>query len=611
MTQRATNKQADAVRLVKAFREIPADYHNIAPKAVFQEFWNHASTEKRVFVIMLLSVVLQGGIAGSTIYLLKNAIDLFFESANLKTVSFLVGTLFLATVFKSLLEFIFNWKKTVAVARIHDKLLVKAFKDLLLNPFHFHVQERDRKKYRWVLKDSIKFIDALFGMFNAWGKQPFVLLSTIIALWFISPFLTLIGLLLVPLGMPCILLLKRKTKEFIAQRKQLLGGIEEIVTDSIRSIRIVKVFGLEERKVLQLEDAIDRQRDINMKNSFYLGLMAPLSELLGFLGLTVIIIVGSQSIVSGTFTTGTFFVFIMAFLNIYRPLKDISNGFVNYQLALDAGRRLIVLRQRAEKAEREQSRKPLTVFESLEVRDIWFSYNNKDTDKAKPVLRGLSLKITAGETVAVVGATGAGKSTLCDLMCRLYEPQEGTLLLNGIPISELSPKSVTNAFALCSQETIVFNDSIYNEILVGYPEASADDVQTAAEAACLSAYIDAPARNLETHIGDRGIHFSGGQRQLIAIARALLRKPKVLILDEAMSGLDVETSRRIWSNIRQLLPGTTIVAVSHNWDIIRHCQRVLVLSRGRIARSMAVEDIKDQERFFKDFHLDSSGTSRG
>ncbi len=602
--------------LMKGYRPIPGGYDAISERDVFHLFWEHARTEKRVFVVILCSVILQGGVAGGTIYLLKSALDQFFEKQNLTTVAFLVGTLFLATVLKSGFEFLFNWKKAVAVARINDQLVIRAFRHLLWNPFRYHIEERDRKKYAWVLEDAMKFINSIFGMFNAWGKQPFVLFGTVVALWVISPFLTLVGIVLVPLVIPCILFLKRKIKDFVAMRKQLLGVIEEVVSESIRSIRIVKVFGLEERNVAQLASAIDQQRDINMKNAFYLGLMSPLSELIGFIGLAVIVVAGSQRIIDGSFTTGTFFVFIMAFLNIYRPLKDISGGFMNYQLALDAGRRLIILEQRAAEARHNQGSVVLDRFKHLKARDLWFAYNGGERKEAQEeeetdyVLRGLSLDLHAGESVALVGATGAGKSTLCDLICRLYEPTQGQLLINGTPVSDFTKESFTAAFGLCSQETIVFNNALVEEIRVAAPEASPEEVRRVADAVGLSAYMAAGHRNWESWTGDRGVQFSGGQRQMIAIARALLRKPQVLIMDEAMSGLDVETGRLLWRNIRSMLPETAILAISHNWDVIRHCQRVCVMVEGRIAKTMQVAEIEDKDQFFRSLHIDRPGSKR-
>lgn len=602
MTTAHANPTPGKAKLVKGFRELPPEYHSISKKQVFAEFWENARSQKHVFVVIVLSVLLQGAIAGGSIYLLKHALDLFFDNTGLSTTLLLIGTLFLATVFKSTLEFIFNWKKAVAIAKIHDKLLVDAFRNLLFNPFKYHINERDRLKYGWVLTDSKKFIEAFFGMFNSWGKQPFVLLSTITALWIISPILTLVGIVLVPLGIPCLVYLKRKIKNFVEERKVLLGKVEEIVAEAIRNIRIVKVFGMEENNSHKLRQTIDRQRDINLKNAFYIGLMSPLSELLGFFGLSVIIFAGSQKIIGDTFSTGTFFVFIMAFLNIYRPLKDISNGYVSYQLSLDAGRRLIVLRQRAAREKQREGCIALEHFKTLEIDNLWFSYQEKPARDRDYILRGLSLNIQKGETVAIVGATGAGKSTLCDLICRLYRPGQGSILFNSHVLEDIARKDYTRILSLCSQETIIFNNSLFDEIKIANPDASSDSVEAAAKASGLSSYLASIGRDLGTWVGDRGVQFSGGQRQMIAIARALLRRPQLLIMDEAMSGLDMESSRTIWENIRKMLPESTIVVISHNWDIIKHCQRALILKAGTITKSMPIADITDKDKLFREIH---------
>jgi len=537
-------------------------------------------------------------------------LDLFFENKNPREALFLIGALFMATVMKSSLEFLFNWKKSLAIGRIRDKLVVKAFSDLVYNPFHLHIRERDRKKYGWVLTDAIIFIESVFGMFNSWVKQPFMLASTICALMVIAPFLTLVGICLIPLGIPCVLFFKRKIKEFIAQRKMLLGMVEEMVSETIRCIRIVKVFGLEEREVERLQQTVSQQRKINERNAFFVGLMSPVSEFLGLLGLAVIILVGSQDILSGAFTTGTFFVFIMSFLNIYRPLKDVSNGIMKYQLALDSGRRLIILQQNALKERKKSGTVPIEHFKDLRIEKLWFSYLEKPKVDDDYVMRDLTFTIRRGETVAIVGATGAGKSTLCDLIVRLYRPQRGTACVNGIPLDRIENQSCKKIFALCSQETIVFNNTLIEDIRIARPESSREEVLTISKAVGLTSYMNSLNRGLDTWIGDRGVHCSGGQRQLIALARALLQKPEVLILDEAMSGVDVEMVRMIWQNIRERLPGCTVLVISHHWHLIKHCDRVVVLSEGRIVKDTPVEAIEDTGRFFREFHIGKDGSVR-
>lgn len=608
MTEKGIKNQDVNVKIMKGLKEVPPEYKAISRKEVFREFWASARSQKLIFLLLLFFVVLQGGVVGGSIWLVKTALDLFFENKDPGGALFLIGALFMATVMKSSLEFLFNWKKMLTIGRIRDELVVKAFSDLIYNPFHFHIRERDRKKYAWVLTDAMSFIESVFGMFNSWVKQPFVLASTVCALMIIAPFLTLAGIVLIPMGIPCVLFFKRKTKEFIAQRRMLLGIVEEMVSETIRGIRIVKVFGLEEREVKRLQQTVSQQRKIKERNAFFIGFMSPVSEFLGLLGLAVIILVGSQDILSGAFTTGTFFVFIMSFLNIYRPLKDVSNGIMKYQLALDSGRRLIILRQNALKERKKSGTVPIEHFNDLRIEKLWFSYMEKPEVNEDYVMRDLTLTIRRGETVAIVGATGAGKSTLCDLIVRLYRPQRGTVCVNGISLDQIKNQSCKKIFALCSQETIVFNNTLLEDIRIARPEASREEVLTISKAIGLTSYMNSLNRGLDTWIGDRGVHCSGGQRQLIALARALLQKPEVLILDEAMSGIDVEMARMIWQNIREGLPGCTILMISHHWHLIKHCERVVVLSEGRIVKDTPVEAIEDTGRFFREFHLEKDNT---
>ena len=604
MTNKKIINKGFNVRLMKGFKEITPEYEAIPPQDVFREFWKNARSQKKIFALLLLFVVLEGGVVGGSIWLIKNTLDQFFENKDPSVGFLLIGALFMATVMKSTLEFLFNWRKDVSVGRIRDELVVKAFHDLVYNPFHLHIRERDRKKYGWVFNDATNFIDSFFGMFNSWVKQPFILISTITGLMIVAPFLSLVGISLLPLGIPFIFFLKRKTKEFIAQRKILLGMTQEMVSEIIRGIRIVKVFGLEDREVQRLKQTVEQQREISNRSAFFVGLMSPASELLGLIGLSVIILVLNQNIVSGTFTTGTFFVFIMSFLNMYRPLKDVSTGMVNYQVALDAGRRLIILHKNALDEEKKRGTVPIEHFNNLCIKKLWFSYAEKPEADKEYVLRDLSLTVRRGETVAIVGATGAGKSTLCDLILRLYHPQQGIVCVNGIPLDQIENKSCRKIFALCSQETIVFNNTLLEDIRIVRSETPREEVLKTANAVGLSYYINSLNRGLDTWIGDRGAHCSGGQRQLIALARALLQKPEVLILDEAMSGVDVEMARIIWQNIKKELPGSTILIVSHQWHLIEHCERVVVLSEGRIVKDVMVKDIKDQSKFFRDFHLE-------
>ena len=598
MVEKQKNTLGSAkIKIMRGYKTVAPEYKEIAPKQVFQEFWSIAKSYKRSLFLMIGSVVIQAVIVGGSIWMVKTSIDRFFESKDASSVYFLIGALSLATVGRSCIEFFFNWNRTLVIGRVRDVLVVQAFRNLVFNPFHVHIQERDRKKYGWVLTDATNYVNSIFGMFNSWIKQPFMVISTLVALFAIAPLFTCIGILLVPLCVPSLLFIKRKIKEFIALREHLIGRVEEVVSESIRAIRIVKVFGLEENEIEKLKRTVDSQRDLNVKNAFYTGLLAPISELLGLLGLSVIIVIGSRYIHTGSFTTGTFLVFIMSFLNIYRPLKQISNGMLNYQMALDAGRRLIILRKNAVKEQHAEGKTNINLFQSLKIENLWFSYAQNPQSETDYVLRGVNLAIRKGEFVALAGATGAGKSTLCDLIFRLYCQNEGHIMINGIAVDQVENRSFRDKFALCSQETIVFNNTLLEDIRVARPDATRRQVSEVAEAVGMSAFLGSLNRGLDTWIGDRGIHFSGGQRQMIALARALLQKPEFLVLDEALSGIDLATSRKIWCNIKNMLPQCTILLISHHVPIIQNCERLILLQDGKIVQDGPVSEIMESKHF--------------
>lgn len=602
MVRKADPAVGGKARLKKSYKSVPPEYKEIPPALVFREFWANAREHKRSIVFMIVFMIVQGGIVSGSIWMVKTSLDLFFEAKETSSVFFLIGALFFATVGRSTVEFLFNWQRALITGKIRDDLVARSFRNLVYNPFYIHIQSRDRRKYGWVLTDASNYVSSVFGMFNSWVKQPFMIVSTIGALFVIEPLFTLVGIGLIPLCLPCLKLLRKRIKEFVAQRKHLIGLLEEVVSESIRGIRIVKVFGLEEKEIRRVQKTVDRQRGLTTRNAFYTGLFSPLSELIGLMGLTVIIVLGKNYIHSGSFTTGTFFVFIMSFINIYRPLRDISNGMLNYHLAMDTGRRLIVLSRNADKERQARGTVQIDTFKDISIEDLWFSYSPDPKTEAQYVLRGVNLNIKKGETIALTGATGAGKSTLSDLIFRLYPPQKGNILVNGIPASQLQADCFRNMFSLCSQETIVFNNSLLEDIRIARPDASREEVKAVADTVGLSSFMNSLERGLDTWIGDRGVQCSGGQRQMIALARALLQKPEVLVLDEAVSGIDMEAGERVWLNIRRLLPECTIIMISHHLHIIRQCNRIVVLKEGRIAKDSAIEDIEDPVVFFREFN---------
>jgi ABC-type multidrug transport system fused ATPase/permease subunit len=583
-----TTENIQTKKLIRGVKHPTEDELEIKVRDVLRFFYVNAAHQKNNFIMLAVLLLIQAVVIGGSIWFMKLAVDDFFQS---RAILLLVIALFFATVVKSLIDFLYNWGHNLAVARIRDKVISRAYEDLLNCTLSVHLKERSSRKFAWILEDTNHFVDSSFGLLQIWIRQPLQMAGSIIAIAVIDWKLTLLGLMVVPLLAPCILYIRRKSNEFVSQRKILLGRLEEKIAETIYGIRIVKTFALEEREVDRVRGIISRQRRLNQTNAFYMGLMGPVSEALGLLGLMVVLLLGMHSIFENSaFTAGSFLAFLMAFFNIYRPLKDFSNGLLMYQLALDGGRRLILLQNKAQETVAFAGSRTIESIDQIEYRGVWFSYDDSAIDAA-PVLRDLNFRINGGETVLLTGLSGAGKSTLCDLLFRLYLPQRGAIYVNNIPLGEIDRDSHRRLFAMCSQETIIFGETLLENIRIARQHASREDVIQAARVAHIS---ESMLTRIDDVVGDRGVKLSGGERQRLALARAVLCKPKFMLLDEAMNSLDPDTEARVWKALKQYLPDCTFLVVSHRWMDLDQYDRVMVLVNGKLVEDSADSSILDR-----------------
>lgn len=578
-----SSETAAPTKLARGVRVASAEELTISRQEVIGFFLSRVTADKKSFLRLGALLLLQAAVVGGGIWLVKIAVDQYFAD---RTTALLIFALFLATVGKSLVDFLYSWSQNLTVARVRDTLVADAYHDLLYCSFSVHLKERNSRKYGWILEDTNNFIESSFGVLQVWVKQPIQIVSSIVALAIIDWQLTALGLLIAPIGVPFLQYFRRKSAKFVAQRKLLLGQLEERIAETIYGIRIVKAFDLEQREFERVKAIIERQRQLHQTSAFYIGLSGPVSEALGLLGLTLVLLFGTQSIFSGSFTAGTLLAFLMAFLGIYRPFKDVSRGFLLQQLALDAGRRLMLLHRQSERWVVPSDATAIDRFELLEYRDVWFSYAQQGAGPSW-VLQGINLRINRGETILLTGVSGAGKSTTCDLAFRLFRPQRGEILVNGVPLDRLQRDCHRRLFAMCSQETIIFNDTLLENIRVARPEAARDEVL---EVARLVQLPNKMLERLDDPIGDRGTQLSGGERQRVALARAVLCRPDFLLLDEALNNLDPETEARIWKGLREYLPDSTMLVVSHRWLDLNQYDRLLVLANGQLIEDVQISN---------------------
>ena len=308
-------------------------------------------------------------------------------------------------------------------------------------------------------------------------------------------------------------------------------------------------------------------------------LASPMSEFLGITAVAVVLVFGGSLVTKGSMSAAGFIAFIAAFSQITRPVRAFIDQFANINQGVAAGERIFEIIDAKSDIEDRADAIPFTgIKEKIEFCDISFSY-----DSSREILHNISFTINKGETVALVGPSGGGKSTLSELMPRFYDPNSGTILIDGVDIKNFSQESLRGSMSLVSQDTVLFNDTIESNIALGKQGATHSEIIEAAKIANAHDFIESTAEGYQTNIGDRGAKLSGGQRQRLSIARAVLKNPEFLILDEATSALDTESEQLVQQALTRMLKGRTSVVIAHRLSTIQNADKIIVIDEGRIA----------------------------
>ncbi len=369
-----------------------------------------------------------------------------------------------------------------------------------------------------------------------------------------------------------------------------LAEIHNILHETITGNRIVKAFGMELWESLRFRGAAKRLLRANLRSVRAAALSSPLMDTIGAIAGALLLLVGRDQIKAGLFTAGTFVAFIFAVFRLYDPVRKFALFHNNFQQALGASSAIFTFMD-AEDEVREKP-KPLHLppfKEAIRFERVSFGYENGNG--ARQILQDVDLEVRRGEVVAIVGSSGAGKSTLVHLIPRFFDVTAGRITIDGRDVRDLSLSSLRQQIGIVTQDTVLFNDTVRNNIAYGQPHVPISAVRKAAEAALADGFIGELPYGYETVIGERGMRLSGGERQRIAIARALLKNAPILILDEATSALDSESEALVGSALQNLMAGRTVLVIAHRLSTVRRADRIVVLENGSISDIGTHEDL--------------------
>jgi subfamily B ATP-binding cassette protein MsbA len=382
----------------------------------------------------------------------------------------------------------------------------------------------------------------------------------------------------------------RQVRNTTRRGQDKLAEIQNILHETITGNRIVKAFSMEIWETMRFKAAAKRLFSANMRSVVALALSSPLMDLLGAVAIALLVKLGRDSINHGTMSIGLFMTFIVATMSLYQPVRKFAMFYNNFQQALGASESVFkFMDAKDEVREKVHPRKLPSFHNSIQFENVHFSYS--DGDDAREVLKGINLEVKAGELLAIVGGSGAGKSTMVHLIPRFFDVSGGRILVDGVDIRDLSLSSLRGQIGIVAQETMLFNDTVRNNIAYGQPHVSQQNVERAAKAALAHDFINRMPEGYNTVIGERGFRLSGGERQRLSIARALLKNAPILILDEATSALDSESEALVQAALQNLMNGRTVFVIAHRLSTIRRADRIIVLEDGMIADQGSHEDL--------------------
>jgi ATP-binding cassette, subfamily B, bacterial MsbA len=410
-------------------------------------------------------------------------------------------------------------------------------------------------------------------------KEPVTILIYFAAMFFISVKLTLFALIVLPIVGGVLGGIVKRLKKKATLSQESLGRIVNLLDETFSGMRVIKAFNARQYSLDKMSKENNHYSKVNLSMAYKNELASPVSELLGVLIVTIIMYFGGSLILSGEseLTAKSFIGFLIFFSQIIQPAKSFSSGITSLQKGIASARRIFTVIDTQPSIENKPNAIVLNTFEkNIEFKNVSFAY---DTDL---VLRNVNLTVEKGKTIALVGTSGGGKSTLADLVPRFYDPTDGEVCIDDISLRDYEIESLRKQMGVVTQESILFNDTIFNNIAFGLPNVNEEAVIEAAKIANAHNFIMQTENGYQTNIGERGSKLSGGQRQRLSIARAVLKNPPILILDEATSALDSESEKLVQEALFNLMKNRTSIVIAHRLSTIQHADEIIVIQHGQI-----------------------------
>ncbi len=531
-------------------------------------------------VLAIVAMLAVSGITALLAYLVKPVLDDVFFAHRVHMLYVLPPLVVLLYLLKGALayahQYLMSFIGNDTVTRMRDELFCSLERQSLA---FFDSQATGELMSRLTFDVSL-LQDSVTRVVTSFFKDSFMVLGLTAVIFYREWRLALLAMVVFPLAVLFIVRFGLILRRISQQNQEANANLYAVLQESITGQRIVKAFVRENYEAERFSRVNYEYFRMRLKWTVVRELNAPVMELLGALGMAAIIFYGGFNVIKGYSTPGTFFSFLAALLMLYAPIRSLSQVHNTIQEGLAAAQRVFGLMDREpEIQDRPEAQVLPPLSRDIAYQGVSFAYDQR------PVLQDVDLNVRKGELVALVGPSGAGKTTLLNLLPRFYEVQQGAILIDGHDLREVTLNSLRSQTGVVTQQTILFNDTVRHNVAYGRLDASEEDIIAALKAAYAYDFVRALPKGLDTVIGEQGVRLSGGERQRLAIARALLKDPPILILDEATSSLDSESEREVQQALDRLIAGRTTLVIAHRLSTVRNADRIVVLADGRIVET--------------------------
>lgn len=514
-------------------------------------------------------------------WIIKDMIDEVLADKNGTMLNWIAASIIAIFIVRGLFWYGQNYLMSYVGQSVIIDIRAAVFKKLQRLSVSFYDKNKTGTIMSYVTNDVNALQSAMVENTIEMITEGFILIGSVVAMIYLDWRLTLFTVCTFPVVLWFMEFFGKKIRKTGGRIQECTADITSVLQESVASARVIKSFVREDYEVDRFDVENKANFRANMKNAQLMATLTPVVELVAAIGVTMIIWYGGNNVINGTITAGSLVAFLTYAVNISNPIKRLTRVIGNIQKALAAAQRVFMIIDMPEEIAESRDAKQLPeVSGKVEFQNVSFAYNDKGN-----VITDLSFSVKPGEVIAIVGPSGAGKSTIANLLPRFYDVNKGDIKIDGHSVREVTLDSLREQVGIVPQETMLFNGSVYNNILYGRLEATKEEIEAAAKAANAHDFIMQLTDGYETKLGDRGVNLSGGQRQRIAIARAILKNPRILILDEATSALDTESERVVQEALDRLMVGRTSFVIAHRLSTVKNADKILVLEKGNLVES--------------------------